>query len=77
MTCRDATIRNRGRSAAWCMSPLSAVAEIVSAASALASTLLAPPYMYATLASPSWSALLIVAVRMEKNSAVASLASHT
>jgi hypothetical protein len=77
MTWREATMRNSGRSAAWCMSPFSAVDEMVSAASALASTLLAPPYMYATLAPPSCNALLIVAVRIEKNSAVASLASHT
>jgi hypothetical protein len=59
------------------MNPLSAVELMVRAASALVSTLLAPPYMYATLASPICSALLTVAVRMEKKWAVASLASHT
>ena len=59
------------------MNPLSAVEEMVSAASALVSTLLAPPYMYEMSAEPSCSALFTVAVRIEKNSALASLASHT
>ena len=65
-----------GSSASWCMNALMAVVEIVSTASALVSTLLAPPYMYPRSARPSWSAALTVAVRIEKNSALLSLAWH-
>ena len=66
-----------GASVTWCRKPFSALDEMVSTASALESTLLAPPYMKPTLASDSWSALFTVAVRMEKNSALLSLAWHT
>jgi hypothetical protein len=65
-----------GKSAIWCMNAFIAVDEMVSTASALVSTLLAPPYMYPMSAWPSCSALLMVAVRIEKNSALLSLAWH-
>ena len=58
------------------MNALRAVDVMVSMASALVSTLLAPPYMYPMLAFPSCSALFTVDVRMEKNSALVSLAWH-
>ena len=66
-----------GRSAIWCRKAFSAVDEMVSTASALVSTLLAPPNMKPTWESLSCSALLTVAVRIEKNSALRSLAWHT
>ena len=66
----------RGNRASWCMNALMAVDEMVSTASALVSTLLAPPYMYPMSARPSCRALLMVAVRIEKNSALLSLAWH-
>ena len=66
----------RGNRVSWCMNPLIAVDEMVSTASALVSTLLAPPYMYPMSARPTCSALLMVAVRIEKNWALLSLAWH-
>ena len=58
------------------MNALMAVDEMVSTASALVSTLLAPPYMYPMSARPSWRAELRVAVSTEKNCALLSLAWH-
>ena len=66
----------RGNRASWLRNLLTAVIVCVSIASALVSTLLAPRYMYRTLACPSCSMLLIAEVRIEKNWAGPSLATH-